>query len=81
MYDLDPRVRLVRGVDRRSAGRDRDIPDIAVLCQALGIDAANGAADIAFELDSLHVDEEKDPQVPLSAGALPCSHARCSNPR
>ncbi|MCG2622538.1 DUF6036 family nucleotidyltransferase [Arthrobacter sp. I2-34] len=33
-----------------AAGRDRDIHDIAVLCRALGIQSAEEAVDIAFEL-------------------------------
>jgi hypothetical protein len=46
-----------------AAGRDRDIPDIAVLCQALGIETADEAADIAFELygsDSMQLSNRDD---------------------
>lgn len=46
-----------------AAGRDRDIEDIAVLCQALDITTAEGAADIAFELygeDSMQLSDRGD---------------------
>jgi hypothetical protein len=46
-----------------AAGRDRDIPDIAVLCQVLGIDTAGEAADIAFKLygeDSMQLSNRDD---------------------
>lgn len=37
-----------------AAGRDQDIPDIAVLCTALGIQSAAAAVDIAFDLYGEH---------------------------
>ena len=46
-----------------AAGRDRDIPDIAVLCRALGIRTAEAAADVAIELygeDSMQLSNRAD---------------------
>jgi Nucleotidyltransferase of unknown function (DUF6036) len=37
-----------------AAGRDRDIPDIAVLCRALNISTAGAAVDVAVELYGEH---------------------------
>jgi len=37
-----------------AAGRDRDIPDIAVLCRALHISTAEAAVDVAVELYGEH---------------------------
>lgn len=37
-----------------AAGRDRDIPDIAVLCRALDIRTAKAAVDVAVELYGEH---------------------------
>lgn len=37
-----------------AAGRDRDIPDIAVLCRALDISTAKAAVDVAVELYGEH---------------------------
>jgi hypothetical protein len=46
-----------------AAGRDRDIPDIAVLCKALDITTAKAAVEIAVELygeDSMQLSDRDD---------------------
>ncbi|MEW1947780.1 DUF6036 family nucleotidyltransferase [Pseudarthrobacter sp902506025] len=46
-----------------AAGRDRDIPDIAVLCRALDIRTAEAAVDVAIELygeDSIQLSNRDD---------------------
>lgn len=46
-----------------SAGRDQDIADIAVLCQTLGIDTAEEAVKVAFQLygeDSVRLSDADD---------------------
>ncbi len=46
-----------------AAGRDRDIPDIAVLCRALDIKTADAAVDVAIELygeDSMQISSRDD---------------------
>ncbi|MGX1163696.1 hypothetical protein FBY31_4506 [Arthrobacter sp. SLBN-100] len=46
-----------------AAGRDRDIPDIAVLCRTLNIKTAEAAVDVAIELygeDSMQLSDRDD---------------------
>ncbi|WP_141688866.1 hypothetical protein [Pseudarthrobacter enclensis] len=55
-----PRFLLVM---KLAAGRDRDIPDIGVLCQALDIKSADAAVDVAIELygeDSIQLSDRDD---------------------
>lgn len=48
---------------KMAAGRDRDIPDIAILCRNLKIQTAEEAVEIAFEMygaDSMQLSDRED---------------------